>query len=193
MEVRYARGGTPAVSGVDLDVPPGSVLLVTGSAGSGKSSLLHGLLGLAPATGDIAVLGRPPGHADVCAHTGFAPQGRPVEPRLTAREIASLVATLRGADPGDLDAAFASVGFAAPQTPSGRLDPEEMRRFTLALARIGDPDLVVLDDPWEMPETIATLVAARERGATVIVASEQPGSMSRLAGVTLTLSHGRPV
>jgi DNA-binding MurR/RpiR family transcriptional regulator len=51
----------------------------------------------------------------------------------------------------------------------------------------------VLDDPWEMPETIETVSAAQERGATVIVASEQPGSMSRLAGVTLTLSDGRPV
>ena len=193
MEVRYARGGAPAVSGVDLDVPPGAVVLVTGSAGAGKSSLLHGLLGLAPASGDVAVLGRPPGHPETLARTGFAPQGRPVDPRLTAREIAHVVATLRGAPPQDVDDAFAAVALTDPDALAGRLDPQDMRRLTLALARIGSPDLVILDDPWEMPETLRTVISMRERGATILIASAEPGSMADLADATVTLSEGRPL
>jgi ABC-2 type transport system ATP-binding protein len=192
LEVRYARGGAPAVTGVDLDLDPGKVLLVTGPAGSGKTSVLHGLLGLAPATGAIAVLGRPPGDPDALRRTGLAPQGRPVDPRLTAREVAALVATLRRAPAGAIDESLAEVGLSAPQRPAGRLDPEEMRRLTLALARIGNPDILVLDDPWEMPETLETVVSARERGAAVILASAEPGSMARLADATLRLVEGHP-
>jgi ABC-type multidrug transport system ATPase subunit len=67
-----------------------------------------------------------------------------------------------------------------------------MRRLTLALARIGNPDILVLDDPWEMPETLETVISARERGAAVILASAEPGSMARLADATLRLVEGHP-
>ena len=66
MEVRYQRGGAFGVQGVGFDIPPGTGLLITGDKGSGKSSVLRAVLGLAGPGGDITVLGAPPGDpADV--------------------------------------------------------------------------------------------------------------------------------
>jgi ABC-2 type transport system ATP-binding protein len=192
MEVRYARGGALAVSGVDLTVHAGSVLLVTGDPGCGKTSLLHGLLGLAPVAGGLNVLGYAPGHPDALRRTGLAPQGRPFDPRLTALETATLIAGLRSAPSGGVQAAFDAVGLTTPHTVTGRLDPENTRRLSLALALIGDPDLVMIDEPWEMPETVDVVISSRERGAAVILCSAEPGSLSDLAGTTLRLVEGRP-
>jgi ABC-2 type transport system ATP-binding protein len=191
-EVRYARGGALAVSGVDLTVPSGSVLLVTGSAGSGKTSLLHGLLGLAPIAGGVDVLGGAPGDPAGLRRTALAPQGRPFDPRLTARETVSLIAKMNGASSDDVSTALDAVGLASGNVPTGRLEPEDVRRLSLALTRIGSPELVMVDDPWEMPETVETVIAAREHGAAVILTSSDPGSLAELADVTLHLVEGRP-
>lgn len=192
MEVRYARGGALAVTGVDLTMMPRSVLLVTGDPGSGKTSLLHGLLGLAPVAGGLNVLGHAPGHPDALRRTGLAPQGRPFDPRLTARETAALVAGLRSTPADGVQTAFDAVGLTAPDTLTGRLDPENTRRLSLALALIGQPDLVMIDEPWEMPETVDTVITSRERGAAVIVCCAEPGSLRDLADNTLRLVEGRP-
>jgi ABC-2 type transport system ATP-binding protein len=191
-EVRYARGGALAVSGVDLTVRSGSVLLVTGDAGSGKTSLLHGLLGLAPIAGGVDVLGGPPGDPAGLRRTALAPQGRPFDPRLTARETATLIATMKGAPSDDATAALDAVGLGTGDVPTGRLEPEGVRRLSLALARVGRPALVMLDDPWEMPETVETVISAREHGAAVILTSSDPGSLAELADATLHLVEGRP-
>lgn len=191
LEVRYARGAQAALAGVDLALPRGGGLLVTGPPGSGKTSLLRAILGLVPADGDLSVLGGAPGDPAVARRIGYAPQGRPVEPRLSAREIALLVARARGAAPGEADAALEAVGLADASRRSGRLDPEELRRLTLACARLGAPDLLVLDDPWEMPETVETIAEARGRGAAVLVACEEPGALAGLADGTLALSGGQ--
>jgi ABC-2 type transport system ATP-binding protein len=191
-EVRYARGATSALSGVDIDVMPGSVLLVTGGPGSGKTSLLHGLLGLAPIAGGVSVLGRPPGDPEALRRIGLAPQGKPFDPRLTGRESAALVAALRGAPSADVETSLNAVGLANADTATGRLDPDETRRLALALGYIGSPDLVLIDDPWEMPETLALVIALRERGAAVILTSEAPGSLAESADATLHLVDGRP-
>lgn len=192
MEVRYARGGALALSGVDITVHAGSVLLVTGDAGAGKTSLLHGLLGLAPVAGGLNVLGQAPGHPVALRRTGLAPQGRPFDAHRTARETVALVAALRGVPAGDVDAAFEAVQLTARDTLVGRLDPQDTRRLSLALAHVGRPDLVLVDDPWEMPETVETVISSRERGAAVILCSAEPGSMAALADMTLHLTEGRP-
>lgn len=192
MEVRYARGGALAISGVDLTVPAGSVLLVTGDPGSGKTSLLHGLLGLAPVAGGLNVLGHAPGHPDVLRRTGLAPQGRPFDPRLTARETATLIAGLRSVASEGVQVAFDAVGLTTPDAGVGRLDPENVRRLSLALALIGSPDLVMIDEPWEMPETVDTVISSRERGAAVILCSTEPGTLGDLADNTLRLVEGCP-
>jgi ABC-2 type transport system ATP-binding protein len=166
------------------------VVLLTGPRGGGKSSVLHALLGLAPAIGEVSVLGRPPGHPEALRRVGFAPQARPVDPRLTARETAQTVAAVRGVPSPEADAALTRLGLVAPDTPCGRLDPEEMRRLTLALADMGEPLLVVLDDPWEMPETVAVIDRARARGAATLVAVEEAGLLATSATRIVAVDAG---
>lgn len=192
VEVRYARDGEPAVGGVSLEAAGGEVVMLTGPAGSGKSSVLHALLGLAPASGAITVLGRPPGDPAALRRVGYCPQGRPVDPRLTAREIARLVAAARGLPLDEADAAMAALGLTDTGRISGSLDPEEMRRLTLAFAEMGAPEVVVLDDPWEMPETVEVVERATARGAAVLIAVEEPGLLAPLATRTLALEGGKP-
>jgi ABC-type multidrug transport system ATPase subunit len=72
------------------------------------------------------------------------------------------------------------------------LEIEEVRRTALACALAADPQLLVLDDPWEFVETEQEIARARGRGAAVIVASHEPGGFPAMLGRTLMLKEGRP-
>ena len=89
--------------------------------------------------------------------------------------------------------ALVSFGLDDPSLACSRLGAEQMRRLALALASLGDPDLVVLDDPWESPETVAVIRAARGRGAAVLLTAREPGLLAEhVDGRTLALSEGKP-
>jgi ABC-2 type transport system ATP-binding protein len=149
IEVRYQRGGALAVSGVNLDLRAGSGLLITGDRGSGKSSVLRAVLGLAGPGGDITVLGAPPGDPGTLRRIGWAPQSWPFGFGLRAREVVDMVATLGGHEPGEAAAAIEEAGVEEPDRRVEALEIEDVRRTSLACALIGEPDLLVLDDPWE--------------------------------------------
>jgi ABC-type ATPase involved in cell division len=91
------------------------------------------------------------------------------------------------------DATMAALGLTDTGRISGSLDPEEMRRLALAFAEMGAPEVVVLDDPWEMPETVEVVERATARGAAVLIAVEEPGLLGPLATRTLALEGGKPV
>ncbi len=194
LEVRYGRGAQTAVSGVSLTLGPGEGLLVTGPAGSGKTSLLRGLLGLAVAGGTVRLLGGPPGAPATLRRVGYAPQGRPFAAGWRAHEVATEVARARGlADPAASAAdACARAGLTHVDGSAQTLDVEDARRLTLACALTGRPDLLVLDDPFEFPEMRLEVSLARERGAGVLVACAEPGNLPALLGRTLTLAAGTP-
>jgi len=73
---------------------------------------------------------------------------------------------------------------------TARLDAEGFRRLSLALAIAGDPDVVVLDDPWALTETLAEIRRARARGATVVAASRRPAGLGPALGGRVTLREG---
>lgn len=194
LEVRYGRGAQSAVSGVSLTLGPGEGLLVTGPAGSGKTSLLRGLLGLAAAGGAIRLLGGRPGAPAALRRVGYAPQGRPFAAGWRAREVATEAARARGVpDPAAAAAdACARAGLTRVDAPVLTLDVDDARRLTLACALTGRPDLLVLDDPFEFPEMRLEVSLARERGAGVLVACAEPGNLPALLGRTVTLAAGAP-
>jgi ABC-type Mn2+/Zn2+ transport system ATPase subunit len=72
------------------------------------------------------------------------------------------------------------------------LEIEDVRRTSLACALIGEPDLLVLDDPWEFPETYAAVRRAMARGAAVLAASSDPGGLPGLLGASIHLTEGAP-
>lgn len=192
IEVRYQRGGALAVAGVNIDLRPGAGLLLTGERGSGKSSVLRAILGLAGPGGDITVLGARPGDPPTLCRIGWAPQAWPFAFGLRAREVVRMVAELGGHGAAAGDRAIEEMAVEAPDARVESLEMEDVRRICMACATIGEPDLLVLDDPWEFPETTAAIRSAMDRGAAVLAASSDPGGLPALLGASIHLVDGAP-
>lgn len=173
VSVLHHRGPEPAVVGLSLTLGPGESLVVTGGEGSGKTSLIYGLLGLAQMTGDPRVMGEPPGSPRTRARIGFAPQGRPYPPGSTCREIVELVGAVRGARSDDAARdALRKAGLAGSgDTEVDDLDVEQNRRLALACSVIGEPRLLLIDDAWASPETLAAVDAVRDAGGGALLTS----------------------
>jgi ABC-type multidrug transport system ATPase subunit len=192
LEVRYQGGPDPAVRGVTLRLEPGQGLLLRGPSGSGKTSLLRGLLGLVPATGPLRVLGGPPGAPESRGRVGYGPQGGGFASGLTVVEAVGAVAALRrgGARRGMAEDALGRAGLGlVARWRTARLDAEGWRRLSLAMGVAGDPELVVLDDPWLFPETLREIAAARARGGAVLATSAWPGGLAPALGGRIDLGR----
>jgi ABC-type multidrug transport system ATPase subunit len=194
LEVVYQRGGEPAAQGVSFELGAGEGLLITGDHGAGKTSVLRALLGLVRATGVIELLGGRPGDIAVQRSVGYAPEGRTFTERHSPLEIVGVVSAIRvGRRSGDVvDDALERAGVPPDRRNARGLDVEEIRRTAMACAIAADPVVLVLDDPWEFAETEREIARARARGATVVVATHDPGGFPALLDRTLTLVDGRP-
>ncbi len=185
VEVRYHGGPEPAVRGASLSLAAGEGLLVSGSAGSGKTSLVRGLLGLVACRGEILVSGR----------VGYGPQGERFATGLRVRETVAAAQALRreSAVPTTrlVERALerAGLGFVGDWRTS-RLDAEGWRRLSLALAIAGDPPVVVLDDPWTFADTLREIATARARGAAVLAAARRPAGLAPALGRRVVLVDG---
>ncbi len=194
VEVVYQRGGELACRDVTFTLGAGEALLLTGDHGAGKTSLLRAVLGLVIARGEVTLFGHAPGAPELARHVGYGPQGRTFLERHTPSEVVGLVTALRTGRHAQAVAndALERSGIPRPRHGARTLDVEEVRRVALACATAADPDLVVLDDPWEFPETRAEIERARARGAAVLVATDEAGGFATLLGRTLTLVDGVP-
>jgi ABC-type multidrug transport system ATPase subunit len=194
LEVRYHGGKEAAVSGVGFTVSPGEGLLITGGPAAGKTSVLRALLGLVPAGGEIELFGGPPG-SSATGMVGYGPEGRDYAGYLTLREVVRTVTRLRAPRDvaGSCEDALDRAGLSyVADYRTRRLDEEGFRRLSLAVAITCDPALIVLDEPWMMPETLDEIAAARARGAAVIAASRRPAGFGPALGRRMALRDGRP-
>lgn len=193
VDVRYHGGPEPAVRDISFTLRPGEGLMVSGPAGAGKTSLLRGILGLVAHRGRLEVLGGAPGGPLMLGRAGYGPQGAGFAAGLRVGETARLVASLRGGGSAEAASALEAAGLSyVARWRTSRLDAEGWRRLSLAVAVAGDPELVLLDDPWVLRETIAAIQAARERGAAVVVAARRPAGLAPLLGRRITLRDGVP-
>lgn len=175
VSVQHHRGPEPAVDDVSLTLAPGESLVVTGPEGSGKTSLIYGILGLAGTSGEIQVLGRAPGDVGARSEIGFAPAGRPYPPGSACEEIVGLVGAVRGAPDREAVAdALALAGLeVAAETEVDDLDSEQNRRLSLACALVGSPRLLLIDDAWASPETLAAVDAVKSTGGAALLTSSR--------------------
>ncbi len=190
VEIVYQRGGDLAVRGLTLSVGAGEGLLLTGEHGAGKTTFLRGLLGLMNYSGEIRVFGSElPGTAN--RRIGYGPQGRTFLGRLRPQELVATVAALRTpTTDASVTEALTRAGLPTNRHGARTLEVDELRRVALACAIVGDPALVILDDPWEFVETHEEIARARSRGAAVIVATHDPGGFPARLGRTVTLEAG---
>jgi ABC-2 type transport system ATP-binding protein len=141
-------GETVALAGVDLRLDEGEVLALLGPNGAGKSTLVSVLTGLRrPDAGEVRVFGRDPRIAAARQPLGVSLQEPTFPATLRVAEVVRLAAA-HFADPvpaADLLERFALADFAGRQT--GGLSGGQRRRLALALAFVGKPRVVLLDEP----------------------------------------------
>jgi ABC-2 type transport system ATP-binding protein len=200
--LRKSYDGVQAVAGIDLKVRAGEVFAFLGPNGAGKTTTVEILEGYRRRTGgDVTVLGADPAGAgpDWRARIGVVLQESEPEAELTAEECLSLYAGYYPR-PRPVAETLELVGLTGDRgTRCGHLSGGERRRLDLALALVGDPELIFLDEPttgfdpaarrsaWEV---IASL---RDLGKTIFLTTHYMEEAERLADRIAVLAAGRIV
>lgn len=198
-------GDVVALDGVDLDVPSGQIHGLVGPNGAGKTTLLGLLLGLAVADhGTLEVLGAPAGGSLALAGgVGGFVDGPGLYPSLTARQNLSALASLRGRADGSrgaVDELLGRVGLRdLADDPVRGFSLGMRQRLGLAAALLGEPRLLVLDepanglDPAGKRQVHRVLTELADSGVTVILSSHRMDDLTALCDEVSLLSVGRVV
>ena len=205
IEVRGLRkhyGDKEAVRGVDLEVRRGEILALLGPNGAGKTTTVEVLEGFHPPTGgEVRVLGEDPwpGSRELRGRIGIVLQESQPEVNLSVRECLELYAGYYAA-PRDVADTIALAGLTEQADErTTRLSGGQRRRLDVALALIGDPELIFLDEPttgfdpaarrasWEM------ISGLRALGKTILLTTHYMEEAERLADRIAVMRDGRIV
>jgi ABC-2 type transport system ATP-binding protein len=190
-------GSRRAVDGLDLSVPQGTTCVLLGPNGAGKTTTLNVLLGLrSPEAGRVALLGRHPQDSALRSQVGVLLQdgGLPVavKPAAIVRHFASLYA-----NPLPPEDVIERLGLGHLDRPYRRLSGGEQQRVKLAVALVGRPRLLVLDEPTTGMDPAARRVfwtlldEIRDQGVTTLLTTHQPDEASTRADQIVIIHHGR--
>jgi len=200
VDKRYGR--TRALAGVSLELAAGKLYLLQGANGAGKSTLLRVMAGLArPSKGQVRVLGANPfsgPEAAVRARLSFMAADPGLYAELTVRENLRFCTRLLGIAPERVEHCIGSTGLASvADRPLGHLSFGYRRRAGLARALLSDPELLLLDEPWNGLDDRASLRLAeqlelvRSKGRTALVAAHSVGEFRALFDHRLYIERGR--
>ena len=194
-------GAITAVDGLTFGVEAGETFALVGPNGAGKTTTLKCLLGLVCPDAGRVVLGpelRPPRDPRARAALGYVPQRVDFPAGRTVAEVLGFFAELRGLGRDAVAAALARVGMSALEgRRAGTLSGGYAQRLSLAQALLGDPAVLVLDEPtasldpqatWEFRSLVLELKAS---GKTIVLCSHLLGEVERVADRVLILVAGR--
>jgi ABC-2 type transport system ATP-binding protein len=195
-------GSHEAVAGIDLEVRRGEIIAFLGPNGAGKTTTVEILEGFGQRTeGQVCVLGHDPATAGGAwrDRVGVVLQASQPEPGPSVRECLAMYAGFYRA-PRDIDETIALVGLTGQADTVGtRLSGGQQRRLDFALALIGDPELIFLDEPtagfdpsarraaWEV------IAGLRQLGKTVFLTTHYLDEAEYLADRIAVLSAGHIV
>lgn len=194
------RGRTEVFDGIDLAVSAGRITGVLGPSGCGKTTLMRAIVGVQRVSGGtVTVLGEPAGSPQLRHRVAYATQGAAVYGDLTVRQNLVYLASVLEAPKGDVDRVIDEVGL---RGQAGQLVESlsggQATRISLAMALIGTPELIVLDEPtvgldpvlrvelWDLFRGLA------DRGVTMIVSSHVMDEAQRCDRLLL-LREGRVI
>jgi ABC-2 type transport system ATP-binding protein len=188
-----------AVRDLELEVRAGECLGLLGPNGAGKTTTLEILVGLQRATsGEVEVLGQRWGEDDhaLRARLGVSLQETRLPERLTVLEVVRLFRSFypRGRPPATVIEEVGLTDKAATWTV--KLSGGQRQRLALACALVGEPDLLVLDEPTTGLDPQARLRigdrihAERDRGRTVVVSTHYMDEAQRLCDRVAIVDHG---
>lgn len=192
-------GDHHAVKGIDLDVEEGEILAFLGPNGAGKTTTIEILEGFRPRTGgDVTVLGEDPETAPLSwrERIGIVLQESEPVPELTALEAVTMQSAYysNARNPGEVLEIVGLTDSADQRTR--KLSGGQKRRLDLALALIGNPALVFLDEPttgfdpsarresWDMIERL------RELGSTVLLTTHYMDEAEQLSDRIVVIADG---
>lgn len=197
-------GSRLAVDKVSFDVAHGEVVGLLGPNGSGKSTILRILTGyLHPSSGTALV-----GGYDVLTHgiearrrIGYVPEDVPLYPHMRVSEFLAFMGTVRGlsqaALPAAMDSVIARLSLGSVRSlPIAKLSRGYRQRVAIAQALLGNPDLLVLDEPTNGLDPrqiidVRELIRALSRDMAVLVTSHILAEIERVAHRVAILLHGK--
>jgi ABC-2 type transport system ATP-binding protein len=195
---------TRALDGVSLEIAAGETVGLIGPNGAGKTTLLSCLLGfLRPDAGRLSVAGREVDDLWVRARTGYMPERLGFDRDLTGASFLAFHWRLTGGDPSHADtearAAAERVGLDAPAL-SKKLRTYSrgmLQRIGVAQATLGKPELLFLDEPASGTDPLGVaivrdqILAAKARGATIVLNSHQLAEVERVCDRVVFIERGR--
>jgi ABC-type multidrug transport system ATPase subunit len=191
-------GDRLAVDGVSMTVKGGEVYGFLGPNGAGKTTTLRMMLGLIrPASGSATVLGRPAGAPEVTARIGALIEGPGFYPYLTGRDNLRVMARYRNLPDSVVEEALERVDLAHRGGDKFKTYSLGMKqRLGVASALMGDPELIVLDeptnglDPAGMADMRKLIVDLARGGQTVLLSSHLLDEVQEICDRVGVISHG---
>jgi len=183
--VEKSYGATRVLTGVDLSAAPGEIVLMLGANGAGKSTLFRCMLGLTGYRGRIRVDGLDPleDGRDVRRRIGYMPQRDGLHADLTVAATLDFYARLRGVGVGRVQELLTEARLEdARDTRVDQISGGMRQRLAFALAQLGDPPVLLLDEPtasldgWSREHLTSRITRLAGAGKTVLMSTHvDPG------------------
>lgn len=202
----FRVAGRPAVRALDacsLQVARGEVVGIAGPNGAGKSTLVAILLGfLRPTSGTVRIDGLEPRRYVVARGIGYVSELVAINPRWRTDTALARYAMLSGLSDADgarqVDELLERLGLTEHRTkPVRALSKGNLQRLGVAQALLGDPDLLILDEPTHGFDPVWTLrfrdviASLRRPGRSILIASHDLAELSALTDRVVIIDHGR--
>lgn len=199
--IRHRYGTVEALTGVELDVTPGECVALLGPNGAGKTTLIGLATGLlAVQHGEVRVCGLDPRRATTRRHLGVVQQSMGLPRTLTVAELVRGAAVRAGRPGAAAGPVLTEVGIAdLARRRSGRLSGGQRQRVALAMALVGDPDLLLLDEPTAGLDVAArrafwqTIAARRDGGVGIVLTTHIVEEAAAVADRVVVLHRGAVV
>ncbi len=199
-------GKSHVLHGVSFDVHPGEIVALLGRNGSGRSTTAKAIMGLVQWQGDIRWKDRPLAGRKTyeIAHLGlgYVPESRDIFPRMTVRQNLLLGQKGQGRSSrwsfDDMYRMFPRLK-EREHTEAGVMSGGEQQMLTLCRTLMGDPDLIIIDEPTEglAPKLVEQvgqyLQALRARGVSVLLIEQKLTIAMHISDRALVMGHGRIV
>jgi branched-chain amino acid transport system ATP-binding protein len=209
LEVRNLHayyGKSHILQGVDLDIGAGEVVSLLGRNGVGRSTTVKAIMGEVPPQGTIRFKGRDiaglPNYQIARSGLGYVPEHRDIFPGLTVRQNLLLgVKDVRRPGKWRIEGMlemFPNLA-ARADTPAGVLSGGEKQMLTVCRTLMGDPDLIMIDEPTEglaplIVQQVGDLIAKiAEAGVSILLVEQKLSIALRISHRVYVMGHGRIV